>query len=66
MNRLLLKLAITAALGSLLSSNPAAAQLVPDAKRLAVTTHPTSTALGALRLRWRPQLLIEVISRRTD
>ena len=35
MNRLLLKLAITAAVGSLLSSNPTAAQLVPDAKRAA-------------------------------
>ena len=35
MNRLLLKLAITAAVGSLLSSNPTGAQLVPDAKRAA-------------------------------
>jgi hypothetical protein len=35
MNRLLLKLAITAAVGSLLSSNPTVAQLVPDAKRAA-------------------------------
>jgi len=33
MNRLLLKLAITAAVGSLLSSNPAAAQVLPPAKR---------------------------------
>ena len=35
MNRLLLKLAITAAVGSLLSSNPTIAQLVPNAKRAA-------------------------------
>jgi Purple acid Phosphatase, N-terminal domain len=33
MNRLLLKLAITAAVGSLLSSNPAATQVLPPAKR---------------------------------
>jgi phosphodiesterase/alkaline phosphatase D-like protein len=33
MNRLLLTLAITATVGSLLSSNPAAAQLLPPAKK---------------------------------
>src|SRR5437899_8165288 len=33
MNRLLLKLAITAGVGSLLSSNPAAAQVLPPAKK---------------------------------
>ncbi len=58
MNRLLLKLAMTAAVGSLLSSNPTVAQILPPAKKAAhvrITQGPEleSASDNWAIIRWR-------------